>query len=101
MADNSEAPVMQNQDVIQGARAIRSNPALFAAPMSPSTALQQAPTRPPDCPSITILEASSAARAPASGLRPRTPVRSLLRLARLQRPLCRPFAPRTLMRSPP
>lgn len=35
MADNSDAPTMQKQDVIQGARAIGSNPALLAALMSP------------------------------------------------------------------
>ena len=38
MADNSNDPTMQNQDVIQAARGIRSNPALFAALMSPPTA---------------------------------------------------------------
>lgn len=37
MADNSD-PVMQNQDVIQGARAIRTSPALLAALMAPPTA---------------------------------------------------------------
>jgi hypothetical protein len=30
MADNSDGPVMQNQDVVEGGRAIRSNPALLA-----------------------------------------------------------------------
>ncbi len=38
MADNSNDPAMQNQDVIQAARGIRINPALFAALMSPPTA---------------------------------------------------------------
>jgi hypothetical protein len=38
MADNSNDSTMQNQDVIQAARGIRSNPALFAALMSPPTA---------------------------------------------------------------
>ena len=43
MADNSNAPVMQNQDVIQAARGIRSNPALFAALMSPPTEATPSP----------------------------------------------------------
>jgi hypothetical protein len=38
VADNSNDPTMQNQDVIQAARSIRSNPALFAALMSPPLA---------------------------------------------------------------
>ena len=46
MADNSNDPVMQNQDVIQGARAIRSNPALFAALMSPPTPLRRRDPKP-------------------------------------------------------
>jgi hypothetical protein len=35
MVDNSDDPVMQNQDVVQGGRAIRSNPALLARLKSP------------------------------------------------------------------
>jgi hypothetical protein len=31
MADSSDAPAMQNPDVIQSARAIRANPTLMAA----------------------------------------------------------------------
>jgi hypothetical protein len=38
MADNSDDPVMQNAHVVQGARAIRTNPALLAALMSPPAA---------------------------------------------------------------
>ena len=34
MADNSDSPVSANFDVIQGARAIRTNPALLAALMA-------------------------------------------------------------------
>ena len=38
MADNSDSPVNANFDVIQGARAIRTNPALLAALMAPPDA---------------------------------------------------------------
>jgi hypothetical protein len=53
MADNSDDPVMQNQDVVQGGRAVRSNSALLASAILKSAPNFTAPLS--DDPNIAAL----------------------------------------------